>query len=156
MGPCCSRGRSAHTIEDQGIDHDWCLIELPEDIQERILEYRPLRQPTRLSGTRSRWVRAILKIRLLKVFRIRWSRTGAWLNLHPRGARTGSPGFVPPEQRAIAARLWATEGRAILQQYSTRQLFANVSAGRTTASRSSKGNSKGGGRTSQPPGGARR
>ena len=140
MGPCCSRGRSARTVEDQGTDHDWCLIELPEDTQGRIRGYRPIR-PIRLSRPRSRWVRAILKIRLLKQFRVRWSRTGAWLNLHPREG-----GTAPPGQRAIAARLWATEGRAILQQYSTRQLFANVRASRTT---------RGGGRTGQPPGGAR-
>ena len=124
MGPSCSRRKSADISERRGTDDDWYLIELPKGIQTRTpghqLSGSP-RAPTHISRPRGRWIKAVLKIRLLRQFRIRWARTGAWLNLHPRGA-----GTAPPEQRAIASRLWAAGGRAILQQYATRQLFTAV------------------------------
>ena len=130
MGPTCSRRKSADTSEEEEkADDNWCLIELPKDDLDRTprqqLSGSP-RAPThsacpRIAKNRERWIKAVLKIRLLRQFRIRWSRTGAWLNLHPRGA-----GTVPPEQRAVASRLWAADGRAVLQRYATRQLFATV------------------------------
>ena len=124
MGPSCSRRKSADSSEGRGTDDDWCQFELPKDIQDRTPEHQlsgSPRAPTYISLPRGRWIKAVLKIRLLRQFRIRWSRTGAWLNLHPRGAVT-----APPEQRAVASRLWAADGRAILQRYATRQLFAAV------------------------------
>ena len=144
MGPTCSRRKSAeqqqqqhlqqqqqhHPGEGGGSTNDnWCLIELPKDVlvetPRHQLQGSP-RAPThiacpKIAKNRGRWIKAVLKIRLLRQFRIRWSRTGAWLNLHPRGA-----GTAPPEQRAVASRLWAADGRAILQRYATGQLFAAV------------------------------
>ena len=143
MGPTCSRRKSAEHQQQQHLqqlqyhpgeeggstDDNWYLIELPKDVfvetPRHQLQGSP-RAPThiacpKIAKNRGRWIKAVLKIRLLRQFRIRWSRTGAWLNLHPRGA-----GTAPPEQRAVASRLWAADGRAILQRYATRRLFAAV------------------------------
>jgi len=138
MGPTCSRRRSVDQLqqlqhlsdkEREETKDDWCLIELarddPAETPRRQLRGSP-RAPTHtarptIAKNRGRWIQAALKIRLLRQFRIRWSRTGAWLNLNPRGAGTSLA-----EQRAVASKLWSVDGRAILQRYSTRHLFATV------------------------------
>ena len=122
MGLNCSRKTRSTSISEEDAADDWLLIALPEDILERVLEYQissSFRAPTPISSARGRWIRAVLKVRLLRHFRLRWSRAGAWLNTNPIGS-------VPQDQRALVSRLWASDGRWILVQFHTRDLFAPV------------------------------
>ena len=78
MGASCSRRTSTTEQPEEGDPDDWQLILLPEEIRAHVPDFF-------LTGARSHWVRAVLKIRLLWIFRIQWSRAGAWLNLNPQG-----------------------------------------------------------------------
>ena len=123
MGVCCSRRREIDR-EDLTADDlllDWHLVPLP-----RVRAHSaPLstagpenRRPRSLSSAKCRWVRARLKIKLLRRFRILWSRTGSWLNLHPVGT-------VDSYTRDRKARLWAGQGKAILVRFITSDLFSS-------------------------------
>ena len=87
MGVTCPRRRNLATAEEENSIEDWLLISLPEVIQENIIDFASPAQPagvtTPISRTRGYWIRLVLKIRLIKQFCIRRSRTGSWLNLYP-------------------------------------------------------------------------
>jgi hypothetical protein len=99
---------------------DECLlIEFPEEIQRRVIQFAAARP---LSAAKKRWIVAVLKLRILREFRVRWSRLGSWLNLHPAASLPSAAAA----DRAGAARRWAGSGRAILVQYQTANLFART------------------------------
>ena len=132
MGPTCSRRKSAeqqpHPDEGGGSANDnCCLTELPKDVIAEPPWHQLQGSPRALTHiacpaiakNRGRWIRAVLKFRLIRQFRIRWHRAGEWLHHKHRGAA-----IAPPEQKAIVLRLWEEEGRAILKRHDTRQLFS--------------------------------
>jgi hypothetical protein len=105
MGTGCSRRKictePGAIVDDTPLD--WQLVTFPGEAEHQPSpttsgsENRRLRS---LSTARGRWIRARLKIKLLRRFRILWSRAGSWLNLHPVGT-------VDQNTRDKAARAWA-------------------------------------------------
>jgi hypothetical protein len=119
---CCRRSREQTSrlsdYRDWSVD-EWLLIEFPEEIQRRVIQFAADRP---LSAAKKRWIIALLKIRILREFRTRWSRLGSWLNLHPAASLPSAAAA----ERAEAARRWAGSGRAILVQYQTARLFVRI------------------------------
>ena len=76
MGIHCSR-RSIHADEDDL--EDWFLIALPEEIREDVIRLATTPLVT-ISRAKGRWVREIIKIWIVRHFRILWSRAGSCLN----------------------------------------------------------------------------
>ena len=125
MGTNCSRRKicaeSSADVDDLLLD--WQLVTLPEEVEHQPSS-APIESGSRrlrsLSSARGRWIRARIKIKLLCRFRVLWSRTGSWLNLHPAGT-------VSQDIRKRASRVWASQGRAILNQFNTSDLFSPLS-----------------------------
>ena len=95
-------------------------------IQERAQESRALALRLLVNPARARWLRARLKIALLQCLRRRWSRAGAWLNLHPVRGPVAERVQVDPELRGRIARTWSTSGSNLLPQYRSREIFGHL------------------------------
>ena len=122
MGISCSRRKfCAETITDSDDTlQEWHLVTFPREIEQpssSSTDQNPGGRLRSLSAAQKRWIRARIKIKLLRRFRVLWSRTGSWLNLHPVGT-------VDQEIRQKASRVWASQGRAVLTRFNTKDLFS--------------------------------
>lgn len=79
-----------------------------------------------INPARARWLRARLKIALLQCIRRRWSRAGAWLNLHPVRGPVAERVQVDPELRGRISRAWSTCGSTLLPQYRSKEIFGHL------------------------------
>jgi hypothetical protein len=119
MSTSCSRKRSYQEPLAAADDtfQEWFLVTLPEETADRNDTAASGRRAGRLwslSRAQGRWIRARLKIKLLRRFRTLW--TESWLNLH-------SEGTVDRKVRDTAAHVWAASGKAILIRFNTSDLF---------------------------------
>jgi hypothetical protein len=122
MGTNCSRRRicTESSVDTDDTLLEWQLVTLLEEAEHQPSSTSAQSADRRLrslSPAQRRWIRARIKIKLLRRFRVLWSRTGSWLNLHPVGT-------VNHETRTRASRVWASQGRAILNQFNTSDLFS--------------------------------
>ena len=108
------------------VSEGWILIALPAGSPEPAIQSLAGRQPSgaTLALTRARglWIRAVLKLRLLRRVRVLWSQAGSWLNLY-------RPGNADPGRRAVIARWWTGAGRALIQGFNTKELFEPLNRG---------------------------
>ena len=95
-------------------------------IQERAQESRALALRLLVNPARARWLRARLKIALLQCLRRRFSRAGAWLNLHPVRGPVAERVQVDPELRGRISRTWSTCGSNLLPQYRSKEIFGHL------------------------------
>ena len=95
--------------------------------QQRAKESRESALRLIVNPARANWLRARLKVALLQCLRRRWSRAGAWLNLHPVRERPIAERVpVDPALRGRISRTWATCGRFLLPQYRSKELFGHL------------------------------
>lgn len=146
MGTACSRRRDPsvtaqlHRTSRPGLDDlqeesdsDWSCVEIPpatarDSPQTPIANRHPGRQLAgpRFSRPHRLWLCAVLRIRILSVFRRRWSTLGSWVNLHKNGDGPQTPSEVPAETLARAGRLWSRTTREILITYKSQDLFGHI------------------------------
>ena len=122
MGIICSHRRISAKIASDSDDNfeDWHLVTTTGEIDQSSAsstDQNPGGRLQSLSAAQKRWIRARIKIKLLRRFRVLWSRTGSWLNLHPVGT-------VDQKIRQKASRVWASQGRAVLARFNTKDLFS--------------------------------
>ena len=155
MGLTCSRRQSAEQQQqpppeekEENTNDNCCLTELPKEwtgIYTNVLFETPWKQlqgsplapshPVRptIGKNRERWIKAVLKVRLLSQFRIRWVRAGTWLDHNPfvpelhgnEDALRGIPAerLLFAERRYTVSRLWVVDGNDILKKYAVSHLF---------------------------------
>ena len=99
-------------------------------IQARAQASRTLALRLLVNPARARWLRARLKIALLQCLRRRFSRAGAWLNLHPVRGPVTERVQVDPELRGRISRTWSTCGSSLLPQYRSKEIFGHLKKNR--------------------------